>query len=742
MINLDFETYSEAGLVCDGQKWRSPRYDPDDPKSSAKNKGLPLVGAAVYAFHPSTEILTFAYEIDGDGLAPRVWVPGSPIPADLLEAVRRGDLIKAANSFFEFLIWNVVGTRQLGLPPVPIDRFRCTLAAARAFNLPPSLGKLAEVLKLAEQKDKGGKRMIDLFCVPQPITAKNKQTKLDPLTHPEGVGLYTYCMQDVATEKAVGEVVPELSPRELEIFLFDQRVNARGVQVDTPSIEALSRVYKLELDRQTARLREITGGRVHSVGQVKEIREFLDQAYGIKMASVDAEHVADALKVIPADHPAAEVLRIRADAGSSNAKKLLAFNERACPDGRVRGMTVYSKANTGRWAGEGVQPQNMASGGPKVVRSNCCGSIRSAALAGCPYCPIGDPGYTKADWGPEGVDRVVADALSGAIFKNWPSVIEAITGCLRGLFIAAPGCELISSDYSAIEAVVLACLAGEQWRIDVFRTHGKIYEMSAAKISGVPFDEIIDHKKRTGDHHPLRKTVGKVAELASGYGGWIGAWKNFGADAFMTDDEIKKAVLKWREESPAIVEFWGGQWRRGPGGWGDWAPELYGLEGMAISAVMTPGRWFWCRSIGYYSTGSALFCRLPSGRDIVYHEPRVDPSVDPLGRSVWALSYMGWNSDSSKGPVGWLRQSVYGGLLAENVTQAVARDIMANGLLNLERAGYYVVFHVHDEAVAEVPAGFGSVDQFEACLTDLPAWCKDWPIRAAGGWRGRRYRKE
>jgi DNA polymerase len=375
------------------------------------------------------------------------------------------------------------------------------------------------------------------------------------------------------------------------------------------------------------------------------------------------------------------------------------------------------------------------------VRSSCCGSIRAAALAYCPYCIVGDPEHTRADWGPEAVDTVIADAKTGAIFTRWPDVIGAITGCLRGLFIASDGCELISSDYTAIEAVVLACLAGEQWRIDVFNTHGKIYEMSAAKISGVPFDEIMAYKKRTGDHHPLRKTVGKVAELASGYGGWVNAWCNFGADQFMTEPEIKGAILRWREESPAIVEFWGGQYRRGER-WGDWRPELYGLEGMAIAAVQNPGHWYTYGLIGYYSTGGALFCRLPSGRDIVYQRPQLDAGIDNLGRQAWALSYEGWNSDSSKGPVGWFRKNLYGGLLAENVVQAVSRDIMANGLQNVERAGYFVVLHVHDEIVSEVPAGFGTVEHFEQLMTTLPDWCKGWPIRAAGGWRGRRYRKE
>lgn len=733
---LDFETYSEAGLEFDhaAQKWRSPRYE------EGKNppKGIGLVGAAVYAFHPTTEILCFAYNI-GDG--PRLWVPGMPPALDLFEYVRAGGIIEAANSGFEFLIWNVVGCRDLGFPPLPLSQLRCTLSRGAFYNLPPSLGKLAEFLGVSEQKDKNGTRLINLFCVPQNPTKKQPLLRLDPQSHPEGHFLYSYCLQDVATENAVAEFLPELPPEELATWQLDQVINMRGVQIDREGVAALWHVYQIELSRQTARLRELTAGAVGSPGQIAEIRAYLENVHGIRTPNLDAEAIEGLLKRVDPASAAAEVLRIRLSAGSANIKKLMAFRERVCPDGRARGIAIYAKAQTARWAGEGVQAQNLASAGPDVVRSECCGSIRARALSHCPYCVIGDPAFTKADWGPEGVDQVIADAKSGKIFERWPDVIEALTGCLRGLFIAADGCELISSDFTAIEAVVLACLAGEQWRIDVFKTHGKIYETSAAKITGVPLDEILDHKKRTGDHHPLRKTVGKVAELASGYAGWIGAWCNFGADKFMSEPEIKAAILRWREESPAIVEFWGGQYRRGDR-WGDWRPELFGVEGMAVAAVQNPGAWFTYRSIGYYSTGAVLFCSLPSGRVITYQRPQLDATIDNLGRQAWALSYEGWNSDTSKGPIGWFRKNLYGGLLTENIVQAVARDILAHALKNLESAGYFPVMHVHDEVVCEVPAGFGSVEELERLMATLPAWCADWPIKAAGGWRGRRYRKE
>lgn len=250
------------------------------------------------------------------------------------------------------------------------------------------------------------------------------------------------------------------------------------------------------------------------------------------------------------------------------------------------------------------------------------------------------------------------------------------------------------------------------------------------------------HKKETGQHHPLRKTIGKVAELASGYAGWIGAWKAFGADAFMSEPEIKAAILRWRAESPRIVQFWGGQWwQPDPNRW-QFEPLLYGLEGAAVQAVMQPGTWYAAESTLWGVVDDALYCQLPSGRFLTYHRPRLDQTTDPRGLLVWQLSYEGYNSDSSKGPVGWMRRSTYGGKLCENVVQAVARDILANSLLNLEAAGYRIVMHVHDEVVAEVPSGTGSVEELEWIMGTMPAWCADWPIKAAGGWRGLRYRKE
>lgn len=721
--DFDFETYSEAGYSWGGDKWRSA--------GEGTKRGLELVGAAAYAEHQSTELLSLSYDLK-DGLGPRLWLRGMLPPYDLIDYLQSGGPIEAHNSGFEWVIWYWVCHRKMGWPLFNPDQLRCSKSKCRAWSLPGALGKAADVLQLPIQKDADGKRLLDKFSKPRNPTKADKRLRLLPEDDQiDGPKLYSYNVQDIAAEAVLSAAVPDLSPTERALWLIDQRINFRGVQIDVEAVELLITCYEHYAALAEAKIREIAGC---SYSEVQKITSWL-QSKGHYTASLDADAI-DALLAKATDPMVRRVLEIRRDFGSSSVKKLYSLRHWVNSDGRARYLLEYHGAATGRWAGRGPQPQNMPSKGPKVVRSECCGVMRSAQLSACPYCGIGDPGHRKAEWGPEGVDRVVADASMGKLLY-WPDPVAAIAGCLRGLFIAKPGHDLISSDYSAIEAVVLAVMAGEQWRIDVFNTHGKIYEMSASKISGVPFEEIANHKKLHGEHHPLRKGVGKVAELASGYAGWIGAWKAFGADAFMTEQEIKQAILAWRAASPMIVEFWGGQWRKDPDRW-QFTPELYGIEGAAVSAVLNPGQFFQYRGVVWGIIGSALYCQLPSGRFLTYHSPRLDETTDQRGLKVWSLSYMGEEPTTKQ----WVRIPTYGGKLTENIVQAVARDILANALVNLEAAGYPVVLHVHDEVVSEIPQGFGSVEEFERIMATMPAWASGWPIKAAGGWRGRRYRKD
>jgi DNA polymerase len=317
--------------------------------------------------------------------------------------------------------------------------------------------------------------------------------------------------------------------------------------------------------------------------------------------------------------------------------------------------------------------------------------------------------------------------------------------------------ELISSDFTAIEGVVIACLAGEQWRIDAYANDEPMYLLSASRMFGVPVDEMLAYKREVGQHHPLRQK-GKGAELGLGFGGWINALRSPQINMQGADDELKDMILKWRAASPALVWFWGGQ-KKGPADecrvgaglqsyadrW-DKTPEMFGLEGAAVSAVLQPGVEYPVTrmegshtGISYLVRGDTLYCRVPSGGLITYHRPRTKAAhQDWRGMS---LSFEGWNTNPKTGPMGWVRINTYSGKLAENVVQRCARDIQMAAIRRCEAGGYPVVMHTYDEIVAEVPQGFGSVEELERLMTQPLPWTAGWPIKAAGGWRGKRYRK-
>lgn len=734
--DMDFEAYSEAGYYWDGP---AERFRGVGSKGKA---GLPVVGAPVYCAHPSTEIISLAYDLK-DGHGSTLWLPGMPPPAGLLIHIAQGGLLEAWNSSFEYQLWLNVCAARMGWPALPLEQLRCAMSKARAWSLPGKLEKAAEVINAAEQKDKAGHALIRKLCVPRVPTKNDKTTRRTPETDPEDfAAFYDYNIQDIKAEASVSIRTPDLIPRELELWQLDQRINMRGAHIDREGLDSCLAIVGHATLKYTNELREITGHFVQTADELAKIVSWLGSR-GVYTESVDADAVEALLKRSTLPPDVRRVLEIRASLGARSVKKLFSINFRLSADGRLRDLFAFCGADrTGRFAGRGPQPQNLPNSGPSLYQCTC-GCYRATTILICPHCgSVPGPGSGK-EWNVEAVEaalRVIGTQDLATVERYWGDAIGVVSACLRGLFSAAPGKELLCSDYSSIEAVVLAALAGEEWRLEVFRTHGKIYEMSAAAITGIPFEEFKAHKERTGDHHPMRKKVGKVAELASGYAGWIGAWRNFGADKFFDDDEIKKHILAWRDASPSIVEFWGGQWRKDPNRW-HWTPELFGLEGAAIQAIQNPGQCFSYRGITYGVKDDVLYCKLPSGRSLNYHKPRLYLDVAPHKNPILKITYEGWNSDYKKGPIGWMRLETYGGKLCENVVQAVARDILTHAMPALEAAGYPIVLHVHDETVSEVDEGYGSVEEYEAIMMRLPDWAADWPIKAVGGWRGKRYRK-
>lgn len=755
----DFETYSEAGQVWDDaiNRWRLPDGAPPGSK-----KGLPLVGAAVYAKHPSTEVLSYYYDLL-DGYGKTFWAPGLPNPERLFSFIRAGGIIEAHNSAFEWWIWNEVCVPRYGWPPLPIEQTRCSMAKARAHALPGALGEVGQVLNIPTQKDAEGGRLLDKFSVPRNPTKADSRRRITPLDdHTEHVAkgrpglsdaqkLYSYNATDLDAEHGVTVRCPDLEGEELEYWIVDQRINRRGVAVDMAGVQDCIAIIEQAHQRLNAELQALTAGQVTKASELQALGNWL-RSRGVPVTtgqgSMDDEAITGYLKVC-APHPpgginpARRALEIRAAIGSASVKKVFAMRLRATAEDRLHDLFNYHAARTGRATGDGPQPTNLPNSGPQVIKCTC-GRWFGASLPICRWCgTVRAPGVKVREWNPEAMEECLGLARHRSfdlLCEVYGDGMHALSGCLRGLFVAAEDHDLVSSDYSAIEAVVLAVLAGEAWRLEVFRTHGMIYEASASRMFGVPLEEFKRVKAETGEHHPLRKK-GKIGELALGYQGWVGAMRAF--DAPGTDDEIKRDVLAWRDANREIVEFWGGQTRRD--GRYD-VPELFGVEGAAVGAILNPGavkpvlrRDGSATGVSYQLRGTVLYCRLPSGRELRYHNPRLTPSDRRPGE--WAISYEGYNTNPKNGPRGWITIRTWGGRLVENIVQAVARDILRFAMINLERAGYAIVLHVYDEIVSEIRKGWGSVEEFERIMSTMPAWAWGWPVNAAGGWRGARYRK-
>lgn len=729
--DMDFETYSEAGFDWTGEKWGSIA-------GAGKKGGLPVVGATVYAQHPSTEVLCLAYDLK-DGHGGRLWVPNMPAPADLFAYLATGGLIEAHNVSFEYAIWRHVCHERMGWPMIDFRQMRDSMAKCRAHSLPGALGKAGAALRLDIQKDKDGARLLRKFSVPRKPTKKDDRRRIKPAEDPtDALALYGYCLQDIKAEAELSANVPDLNDTELEFWINTQACNYRGVGVRPAELQACISILEQAYARYGAELSALTSG----AAEYTEVAKLLAwcETRGVILDSFDDASLTAALAGdLPAD--VRRVLEIRRSIGSAGVKKVYAMQRQATRENRLCNLFNYHGARTGRDTGADVQPQNLVKAGPRLKWCGVCGKAFASAQT-CSHCSASAVDVPERPWSWEAVDEAINTIRTGnldEVERIYGDAVLTVSGCVRGLFVAAPGHDLICSDYSSIEAVVTAVLSGEQWRIDAFHRKEDIYLKSASTITKTPYEGYLEYKERTGDKHPDRNKIGKPAELGLGFGGWLAAWRQFDRSDTFTDEQVKENIKAWRAASPAIVEMWGGQLRGKP--WNPDGYELFGLEGAAIAAVQNPGQAFAYRLISFGVYDDVLYCRLPSGRFLTYHRPRL-ATVVKFDRHQLQLTYEGWNSNPKMGAVGWQRLQTYGGRLMENVVQATARDIMAHANNMLERRGYPVVLRVHDEIICEVPEGFGSIEEFENIMMDLPDWAADWPICAAGGWRGKRYRKD
>jgi len=821
----DMEAFSEAGWTWDGEqrKWLKPEG------ASKQKKGLEIVGVDLYARHPSAAILMMAYDLK-DGLGWRVWLEGQPFPADLAAHIAAGRILEAHNSGFEQRMWLHVGVKKYGWPAMPDHLWRCSAAKARAYAYPGKLDEVGAVMKLDIQKDEAGKALIDKFTMPRNPTARDPRTRVllqwsadvaaaraayDKLGIPHGYhvediaqpkaprakkdqtvemivpGLWRvttagaltaetvakdyadtlafvrYCVRDIESEAEVSGRCPDLEGDELEWWQFGQESNAHGMHVDRVGLDNCAEIVRQCLARYDAELVQITGGLKSS--QVKKITEWL-AARGLHMASLDEEHVTEALERTDLTPECRRVLEIRAAAGSASVKKVFAIENTLSPDNRLRDLYIINGARTGRDTGVGAQPANLPSYGPAPHKC-ACGTFFAGRFS-CPTCntPLA-PGAKPGEWSlacAEQALELFKKRSLAEVERVWGvgNALHAVAGCLRGLFCAAPGHDLISSDYNSIEAVAMAMVSGEKWRIDTFNGHGKIYEASAAAMFKIPFEDFMYHRGYTPEqlkqpewwkqdpaipgktHHPLRKT-GKIAELAFGFQGGLGSANAFGMPG--NDAEKTQNVRDWRNVSPSIEWLWGGQTQgkanaiRGHGSKWDKTPFLFGVEGAFLNAIRHEGVEFKINRLdntytgfSYTRHGDVIWALLPSGRYLKYHAARE-------GAGKWegqaGMSYEGKNTNPKNGPVGWIRMDTWGGRLVENLIQAICRDILKEAVLRLRKAGYTTVMRTYDEVVCEILKGFGSHEEFERIVEIRPWWAPDWPIRAPDSWRGLRYRK-
>lgn len=642
------------------------------------------VGAWRYAEHPSTEILWLGYKFTSGEV--KLWRPGEPFPEELKTAVAENKLFEAHNVQFERAVWI---HKLLDLCELP-SRWHDTLAACGHRALPLKLEEVGPVIGIDVLKDKYGKKLIQSLSKPRRPLKADKNFFADiglekedwPVlwnNDPEMLQDFgDYCAQDVLAEECLSETIGGLPPRERQIWILDQIINQRGVYVDLDATDVAKRLLKKESEKLTQELIDATGGEVETGNQRDRMLAWLEKR-GWPMSSLQKEAVELALEDESLPSDCRQVLELRQKLSLTSTRKLDKIAQCVSSDGRVRGLLQYAGAGrTNRWAGRLVQPQNLR--------------------------------RTEED-----TDVLIEAILSedtGMIELMYGSVPELVAESLRGMFIAGPGKDFIIADYTAIEARVLAWLAGEKTKLDIFRNNEPVYENTAELIFGY---------KVIKKENPEERHVGKICELAFGYGGALGAWRQFDSSDRHTDADVEFYKQKWRERHPNIVDFW------------------YGLENAAISALKL-GKPVSYGPVVYQAiankAGRWLTCRLPSGRLMYYYDPKLEWGDTPVGEKL-QISYQGRDNHNNGL---WGRVRTYGGKLAENVTQAVARDIMAEAMLRVEPQGYPVVLTIHDEIVTEVDEGTKSVSEFENIMAQLPDWAKGCPIEA-DGFRAKRYKK-
>ena len=636
---------------------------------------LTKAGVRPYTEAPDFAILLIAYQV-GDGPTMLIDLAaggeGEPsllppvasdlIPGDLedfLVMLTSPNVVKTAyNASFE----RTCLARHFGRP-MPPEQWRCTMVQAATLGLPGTLGQVGAALGLDQQKMTEGKELIRYFCKPTKDGVRHL-----PQDAPEKWETFRrYCVRDVDVETDIRHRLARY-PRpqaELDAWTLDQRINDRGVRLDPVLVEKALELDAAYTGRLLAEAKAITG--LENPNSGAQLSRWLETK-GLQVTSLDKKAVPELLAAAP-DDSTRRALQLRQELAKTSVKKYEAMRRGLCEDGRVHNiLQFYGAGRTGRWAGRLVQVQNL------------------------PQNKLPDLAAAR---------QLVRDGefdLLEMVFGSPPFVLSQL---IRTAFIPSEGCRFIVCDYSAIEARVLAWLAGEKWVLDVFRGDGLIYEATASQMFHVPKDDI----KKGGPRADLRPK-GKVATLACGYQGSVGALINMGAlESGIPEEELPVIVKHWRKANPHIVRYW------------------YDVEDAAIRAVQGE-KVALAHGVRFACEGDFLFITLPSGRRLAYYKPelRPEPKFDKLG-----LTYLG--TDNAKH---YTRLKTYGGKLVENITQATARDCLRDAMAALDAAGYPIVFTVHDEVILDTPVGFGSLEEVREIMGRPVPWAPGLPLDAAG----------
>lgn len=664
-LSIDLETYSDV-----------------DIKKS---------GAHAYVQRPDFQILLNSYCFWGEMNEPEVldFSHGSVLPQGFIDALFDPNIIKHAyNATFEYLCF----CRALGVE-LPKDQWRDTMLHSLYCGYPASLDAAGKAIGLSEDKQKlaTGKALIRYFCNPcKPTRTNGGRTRNLPQHDPEKWAMFKeYNRQDVVTEMEIERRLSDIPvPDEVQRqWVTDLTINCRGVAVDMPLVDGALDIAARTTERLTDEAVKLTG--LDNPNSGKQLTAWLSERTGADVDNIRKDTVSSMLK---ADYPpdVHRMLKIRQELGKTSTKKYDAIRKCVCPDGRVRGLLQFYGANrTGRWAGRLVQVQNL----PRTYT---------------------DP----LPLARELIKNKSLDSLQAV----YGSVYDTLSQLIRTAFVSSncdskEGNVLIDADFSAIEARVISWLADEKWRLNVFRTHGKIYEASAAQMFGVPIDRI----KKGNPEYALR-AKGKVAELALGYQGGAGALIAMGAlDMGLHEDELPDIVSRWRDSNSRIQQLW----------WDFNSAAIEVIKGGGMRKVQ-------CCTFALERNRAGTYfmtVQLPSGRKLYYVSPRI--GTNRFGGE--SIIYKGINDKNQFADL-----ETYGGKLVENCVQAIARDCLAVAIDRLEAAGYPIVFHIHDEIVADIKPYTFAEDMLEDVVRIMSSpipWAQGLPL-AADGWVGTYFRKD